>query len=127
MIGPGRRPSRPSLRSGTSGDGGRSFPATDRTITRAARARPRRLAARQSCLTNHERAATGPGSEAGRVLELVVPVEPHVLDDAVAHHDDAGILGGEALVIGIGRHIDVIALFPGELFGFRVPFPDELV
>src|SRR5262245_31640248 len=80
-----------------------------RTIPRAAGTRPRRLAARQSCLTNHERVRTRFGSEAGRILELVVPVESHILDDAVAHHDDAGILGGEALVVGVGRHVDVVA------------------
>src|SRR5258707_6313102 len=31
----------------------------------------------------------GKGSEARRPLQLVDPVEAHVLDDAVAHHDDA--------------------------------------
>src|SRR5258707_4705460 len=39
----------------------------------------------------------------GRVLQLVVPVEAHVLDDAVAHHDDAGFRGREVLMVGEGR------------------------
>src|SRR4051794_26327272 len=69
------------------------------TIPRAARARTRRLAARQLCLINHERLRTGFGSKPRCVLDLVVPVEPHILNDTVAHHDDAGVLGGEALVV----------------------------
>src|SRR5262245_6094435 len=66
-------------------------------------------------------------SKSRRVLQLVVPVEAHVLDDAVAHHDDAGFLGREALVVGEGWNVNVVALLPFESFRLVRPFPDELV
>src|SRR6266478_3165960 len=54
-------------------------------------------------------------SEAGRVLQLVVPVEAHLLDHAIAHDDDAGVLGREVLVVGERRDVDVVAALPLEL------------
>src|SRR5438270_1651939 len=65
--------------------------------------------------------------ESRRVLQLVVPVETHVLDDAIAHHDDARLFVGEALMIREWRNVDVVALLPFEPLRFLRPFPYEFV
>src|SRR5262245_63016757 len=66
------------------------------------------------------------GLEARRILHLVEPVEPHLLDDAVAHHDEARVAGrGEMLVRGERRNVDVVAALPLELLRHIGPFPFE--
>src|SRR5438445_2703489 len=50
------------------------------------------------------------GSETRCVLELIQPVETHFLDHAVAHDNEPGFLGGEVLMIGEGRDVDIVAL-----------------
>src|SRR4249920_528458 len=66
-------------------------------------------------------------SKPRRVFQLVVPVEAHVLDDAIAHHDDAGFFGREMLMVGERRDVDIVAALPFELLRLLRPFPDELV
>src|SRR5580704_3028987 len=65
--------------------------------------------------------------EPRRALDLVVPVEAHVFDDAVRHDDDAAFLPGigEVLMHGEGRDVDVIADRPFELLRRLGPLPVE--
>src|SRR5262249_25266022 len=49
---------------------------------------------------------------ARRGLDLVEPVEAHLLDHPVAHHDQPRLGGRVVLVGGEGRDIDVIAALP---------------
>ena len=52
---------------------------------------------------------------ARRVGDLVEPVEAHLLDDAVRHHDQPAVLvvAGDVLVVGERRDVDVVAALPG--------------
>src|SRR6202012_3897724 len=70
---------------------------------------------------------TQSSSKPRRALHLVVPVEAHVFDDAVTHHDDAAFLArlGEVLMHRERRHIDVIAPRPFEFLRLVGPFPFE--
>src|SRR6478609_4650503 len=67
------------------------------------------------------------GLESRCRLDLVEPVEAHLLDHAVAHHDQPCLFGREMLVVGERRDIDEVAAFPLELLGHLRPFPFERV
>ncbi len=60
-------------------------------------------------------------------FHLVEPVEAHLLHDAIAHHDQPRLLGGEMLVHGEGRDVDEVAALPFEALGHLRPFPLEFV
>ena len=65
--------------------------------------------------------------EARRVLDLIEPVEAHLLGDAVRHHDQPAflVIAGDVLVVGERRDVDVVAALPGIRLGLGRPFPLE--
>ena len=66
-------------------------------------------------------------SKSGGAFDLIVPVEAHVFDDAIAHHDDAALLPGigDVLMQGERRDVDIIAARPLEFLRGLRPFPLE--
>src|SRR5205823_1281428 len=64
-------------------------------------------------------------SEPRRILHLIEPIEAHLLDDAIAHHDQPRVLGGEVLMGRERGDINVIAALPFELARLLRPLPFE--
>src|ERR1700682_5199770 len=65
-------------------------------------------------------------SKPRRALDLIEPVVPHVLDDAVGDDDQARLFVRDVLVVGERRNVDEDAALPFERFGLLRPFPLEL-
>src|SRR5215813_2072268 len=68
-----------------------------------------------------------PLSKSRRTLDLVEPIEAHVFDDAIAHHDDAAFLAGigDVLVQRERRDVDIVAARPFEFLRRLGPLPFE--
>ena len=64
-------------------------------------------------------------SIARRGLDLIEPVEAHLLGDAVRHHDQPAVLviAGDVLVVGERRNVDVVAALPANRPSARPPIP----